>query len=57
VRQVNPDHVGATASAVSVSDEDEVLVTMKVDDKFYINANPASFDFLIPTTVEFKGRR
>jgi len=26
-----------------------------VDDKFHINANPASFDFLIPTTVEFKG--
>jgi Disulphide bond corrector protein DsbC len=26
-----------------------------VDDKFHINANPASFDFLIPTSVEFKG--
>jgi uncharacterized protein YyaL (SSP411 family) len=47
------DHVGATA--ISVPDEDEVLVTIKVDDKFHINANPASFDFLIPTTVEFKG--
>jgi uncharacterized protein len=52
---VTADHVGATASAISVPDEDEVLVTIKVDDKFHINANPASFDFLIPTTVEFKG--
>jgi len=54
VRPVNPDDVGATASAVSVPDEHEVLVTIKVDDKFHINANPASFDFQIPTTVEFK---
>jgi uncharacterized protein YyaL (SSP411 family) len=52
---ITADHVGATASAISVPDEDEVLVTIKVDDKFHINANPASFDFLIPTTVEFKG--
>jgi DsbC/DsbD-like thiol-disulfide interchange protein len=26
-----------------------------VEDKFHINANPASFDFLIPTSVEFNG--
>lgn len=26
-----------------------------VDDKFHIDANPASYDFLISTTVEFKG--
>jgi len=26
-----------------------------VDGKFHINANSVSFDFLIPTTVEFKG--
>jgi DsbC/DsbD-like thiol-disulfide interchange protein len=40
---------------MSVPDADEVLVTIKVDDKFHINANPASFDFLIPTSVEFEG--
>src|SRR5216683_6268165 len=39
---VTADHVGATASARSAPDEDEVLVTIKVDDKFHINANPAS---------------
>jgi uncharacterized protein len=52
---VTADHVGATASVISVPDEDDVLVTIKVDDKFHINANPASYDFLIPTTVEFNG--
>jgi DsbC/DsbD-like thiol-disulfide interchange protein len=40
---------------MSVPDGDEVIVTIKVDDKFHINANPASLDFLIPTSVEFKG--
>lgn len=27
----------------------------RVDDGFHINANPASLDFLIPTSLEFKG--
>jgi uncharacterized protein len=52
---VSADHVRVAASAMSTHDGDEVLVTIKVDDKFHINANPASFDFLIPTSVEFKG--
>jgi uncharacterized protein YyaL (SSP411 family) len=52
---VTADHVRVTASAMSVPDGEQVLVTIKVDDKFHINANPASFDFLIPTSVEFKG--
>jgi hypothetical protein len=34
---------------------DAIVVTIKVDDDFHINANPASFDFLIPTSLEFKG--
>jgi uncharacterized protein YyaL (SSP411 family) len=52
---VTADHVRVAASGKSVPDGDEILVTIKVDDKFHINANPASFDFLIPTSVEFKG--
>jgi len=52
---VTADHVRVTASALSAPDGDQVLVTIRVDDKFHINANPASFDFLIPTSVEFKG--
>ena len=30
----------------------QVAVRLKVDDGWHINANPASFDFLIPTTLE-----
>ena len=48
------DHVRATAAGRSNQNEDEVLVTIKVDDQYHINANPASFDFLIPTSVTFK---
>jgi uncharacterized protein len=52
---VTADHVHVSTSALSVPGGEEVLVTIKVDDKWHINANPASFDFLIPTSVEFKG--
>lgn len=43
------------ASEMSPADGDTIVVTVKVDDNFHVNANPASFDFLIPTSVEFKG--
>ncbi len=39
---------------MSVPEGDAIVVTITVDDKFHINANPASFDFLIPTSLEFK---
>ena len=52
---ISADHVRITASQRSVPEGDAVVVTVKVDDDFHINANPASFDFLIPTSVEFKG--
>lgn len=29
------------------------MVTLEVDDGFHVNANPASFDYLIPTSVTF----
>jgi hypothetical protein len=51
---VTADHVRATAAGRSNQNENEVLVTIKVDDQYHINANPASFDFLIPTSVTFK---
>jgi uncharacterized protein YyaL (SSP411 family) len=52
---VTADHVQVAASALAAPDGDEIRVTIKVEDKFHINANPASFDFLIPTSVEFNG--
>lgn len=52
---VSADHVSVAASEMSLPEEQAIVVTIKVDDNFHINANPASFDFLIPTAVEFKG--
>src|SRR5262249_17502676 len=43
---VTADHVHVSTSAMSVPDGEEVLVTIKVDDKWHINANPATFAFL-----------
>jgi len=40
---------------MSIPDGDAIVVTIKVDDDFHINANPASFDFLIPTSLELNG--
>ena len=34
---------------------DVVLVTLRIDPGHHINANPASHDYLIPTTIAFDG--
>jgi uncharacterized protein YyaL (SSP411 family) len=47
------DHVHASAVLKAGPNDDEVIVTLKVDDGYHINANPASFDYLIPTSVAF----
>jgi uncharacterized protein YyaL (SSP411 family) len=47
------DHVRASAAVKAGAADDEIIVTLKVDDGYHINANPASFDYLIPTTVDF----
>lgn len=33
------------------ADDQELVVTLNIDDGWHVNANPASLDFLIPTTV------
>lgn len=35
----------------SGADDQELVVTLNIDDGWHVNANPASLDFLIPTTV------
>ena len=50
---VSADHVRVAASVMSITDGEAIVVTVTVDDKFHINANPASFDYLIPTSLEF----
>lgn len=52
---VSADHVRVAASEMSTPEGEAIVVTIKVDDDFHINANPASFDFLIPPSLEFKG--
>jgi hypothetical protein len=46
------DHVHASA-AIS-PEKDEIEITLKIDHGYHINANPASLDYLIPTSVSFE---
>jgi len=52
-------HVPDTADHVHVSaaispDKDEIEITLKIDEGYHVNANPASLDYLIPTAVGFE---
>lgn len=47
------NHVHASAAAKRGLDSDLVTVTLNIDRGYHVNANPASLDYLIPTTVEF----
>src|SRR5260370_11529026 len=49
------DHVRSSAALKAGPNDDEIVVTLKVDDGYHINANPASFDYLIPTSLAFDG--
>ncbi|MFA9387573.1 MAG: DUF255 domain-containing protein [Methyloceanibacter sp.] len=44
-------HVKATAHGVTDGTQDQIVVTLNIDPGYHINANPASLDYLIPTTV------
>jgi uncharacterized protein YyaL (SSP411 family) len=48
-------HVKAMARGQYGSDYDEIVVTIAVDAGYHVNANPASLDYLIPTTVSLAG--
>ncbi len=50
-------HVRVSGAARSSADYDEVVVTLEIEHGFHVNANPASFDFLVPTAVSFAGIR
>ena len=49
------DRVRVTATTLATDDHDEIVTTLKADPGWHVNANPASFDYLIPTTVSFEG--
>ncbi len=44
-------HVRVTGAAPLSGEEDQLAVTLKIDAGFHINANPASLEYLIPTTL------
>jgi hypothetical protein len=48
------DRVRVTATTGAAGDHDEIVTTLKIDEGWHVNANPASFDYLIPTSVSFE---
>jgi uncharacterized protein len=49
------EHVHAHGEVRSAGNHDEIRVTVVIDEGFHVNANPASFDYLIPTSVSVDG--
>jgi hypothetical protein len=47
-------HVRVTAEIRDAGDQDHIVLTLHVDKGYHINANPASLDYLIPTSVVFE---
>jgi hypothetical protein len=52
----------ATEAVVRVSavvktgaEQDEVMVTLRIEDGYHVNANPATYDYLIATSLAFDG--
>ena len=49
------DYVRVSGKVLTKPDHDEFLVIMDISDGYHVNANPASYDYLIPTSVSFEG--
>lgn len=49
------DHVHVTARQLGHADT--ILITLSIDPGYHVNANPASEDYLIPTSVAFAGAK
>ncbi|HKQ25192.1 MAG TPA: DUF255 domain-containing protein [Burkholderiales bacterium] len=54
--------VSGTAAVVRVSaivkdggDQDEIVITLHIEPGYHVNANPATYDYLIATSVAFDG--
>lgn len=48
------DHVRVVAEVRAGRDGDTVVVGLTIDAGYHVNANPASLDYLIPTTLTFE---
>lgn len=49
------DHVRVATKFKQLENAVEVIFIISIDKGFHINANPASFDYLIPTSIAFDG--
>jgi len=49
------DHVRVAATLGPGGDQERIALTINIDEGFHINANPASLEGLVPTTVAFDG--
>jgi hypothetical protein len=47
--------VSVSAVAKAGADRDEIEVTLQIDDGYHVNANPATYEYLIATGVAFAG--
>ncbi|HEV8261138.1 MAG TPA: thioredoxin domain-containing protein [Burkholderiales bacterium] len=47
--------VRVAAVARSGADQDEIMVTLHIEDGYHVNANPATYDYLMATSVVFDG--
>ena len=48
-------HVHAFGNAGDAGNHDEIKVTVVIDEGYHVNANPATFDYLIPTSLSVDG--
>ncbi len=53
--EVTADHVKVTGVAQTSGDGDEATISLEIDQGYHVNANSTSFDYLIPTILEFRG--
>ncbi|MBI3042282.1 MAG: thioredoxin domain-containing protein [Betaproteobacteria bacterium] len=52
---VTADHVRVRATASSADDFYRIEITLDIDRGYHVNANPASFPYLVPTNVSLDG--
>lgn len=48
-------HVRVFATGRPGKSDDEIVIVLDIEDGYHVNANPASFDYLMPTQVVFPG--
>ncbi len=49
------NHVAIDTSFRRLEGHDEIVVALRIAPGFHVNANPASYDYLIPTAIRFAG--